>query len=147
MLGWSGAGYIILDPETNVGAWKISGGANGSETDLNNEAAVSLSTTSIMQELGSLIKDTVFAVFDEVSSIPAFNVLDFLVNVNNDLRDLSEFCQNAEYIAAALLLATLSAMGLFVGALFPLVFGIIFGYIFSLILRQVLLAQIEVCRN
>ena len=28
--GWSGAGYIILDPETNVGAWKIGGGLNGS---------------------------------------------------------------------------------------------------------------------
>ena len=27
--GWSGAGYIILDPETNVGAWKIGGGVNG----------------------------------------------------------------------------------------------------------------------
>jgi transglutaminase-like putative cysteine protease len=27
--GWSGAGYVILDPETNVGAWKIGGGSNG----------------------------------------------------------------------------------------------------------------------
>lgn len=27
--GWSGAGYVILDPETGVGAWKIDGGANG----------------------------------------------------------------------------------------------------------------------
>ena len=27
--GWSGAGYIILDPETGVGAYKISGGGNG----------------------------------------------------------------------------------------------------------------------
>lgn len=27
--GWTGAGYIILDPETNVGSYKISGGANG----------------------------------------------------------------------------------------------------------------------
>jgi hypothetical protein len=27
--GWSGAGYIILDPETGSGAYKISGGANG----------------------------------------------------------------------------------------------------------------------
>jgi hypothetical protein len=28
--GWSGAGYIILDPEPGAGAYKISGGANGS---------------------------------------------------------------------------------------------------------------------
>ena len=36
---WQGAGYVILDPDTGVGAWKISGGANGSvlifETILN----------------------------------------------------------------------------------------------------------------
>lgn len=28
--GWSGAGYIILDPETGAGAYKIAGGGNGS---------------------------------------------------------------------------------------------------------------------
>jgi hypothetical protein len=27
--GWTGAGYIILDPATGAGAWKITGGANG----------------------------------------------------------------------------------------------------------------------
>jgi hypothetical protein len=27
--GWSGAGYIILDQETGVGSYKISGGGNG----------------------------------------------------------------------------------------------------------------------
>ena len=28
--GWSGAGYIITDPDTGAGAYKISGGGNGS---------------------------------------------------------------------------------------------------------------------
>jgi len=27
--GWTGGGYIILDPEDNTGAYKISGGSNG----------------------------------------------------------------------------------------------------------------------
>jgi len=27
--GWAGAGYVILDPDTGIGAWKISGGGNG----------------------------------------------------------------------------------------------------------------------
>ncbi|TVP82680.1 MAG: transglutaminase family protein, partial [Thioalkalivibrio sp.] len=27
--GWQGAGYIIFDPQTGAGAWKIAGGANG----------------------------------------------------------------------------------------------------------------------
>jgi hypothetical protein len=28
--GWSGAGYIITDPDTGAGAYKIAGGGNGS---------------------------------------------------------------------------------------------------------------------
>jgi hypothetical protein len=27
--GWQGAGYVITDPETGAGAWKIGGGLNG----------------------------------------------------------------------------------------------------------------------
>lgn len=32
--GWSGAGYAVLDPDTNTGAWMISGGNNGGESSL-----------------------------------------------------------------------------------------------------------------
>jgi len=31
VLGWTGVGYIIIDPETGAGAYRISGGANGGE--------------------------------------------------------------------------------------------------------------------
>lgn len=31
--GWKGAGYIITDPQTGAGAWKIGGGANGGQLD------------------------------------------------------------------------------------------------------------------
>ena len=31
--GWSGAGYIIVDPETGAGAYKIAGGGNGGHLD------------------------------------------------------------------------------------------------------------------
>lgn len=34
--GWSGAGYIILDPDTGSGAYKIAGGSNGGHLDLAN---------------------------------------------------------------------------------------------------------------
>ncbi|MFO8004274.1 MAG: hypothetical protein R6U12_08570, partial [Thioalkalivibrio sp.] len=27
--GWTGAGYVIIDPQTGAGAWKIAGSANG----------------------------------------------------------------------------------------------------------------------
>ena len=40
--GWSGAGYIILDPETGVGAYKISGGSNGGWYTLLAVAATSI---------------------------------------------------------------------------------------------------------
>jgi hypothetical protein len=29
--GWTGAGYVITDPETGAGAWKIGGGLNGAQ--------------------------------------------------------------------------------------------------------------------
>jgi hypothetical protein len=32
--GWQGAGYIILDPQTGDGAYKISGGGNGGVVDI-----------------------------------------------------------------------------------------------------------------
>ena len=38
--GWQGAGYIILDPETGSGAYKISGNANGSAQKLTDEFAL-----------------------------------------------------------------------------------------------------------
>ncbi|MDO9385108.1 MAG: hypothetical protein Q7T65_00240, partial [Thiobacillus sp.] len=40
--GWTGMGYILLDPDTGAGAYKISGGANGGWTTLLASAAVGL---------------------------------------------------------------------------------------------------------
>jgi len=40
--GWSGAGYIIIDPESGEGAYKISGGLNGGSSDIADYAAQSL---------------------------------------------------------------------------------------------------------
>jgi hypothetical protein len=48
--GWVGAGYIILDPATGAGAWKITGGANGGslEPPIGSEATM----WSILSEWG-----------------------------------------------------------------------------------------------
>ena len=50
--GWSGAGYVIYDPEMGSGAWKIGGGMNGSysETALG-EAGLGL--LSLITSIGS----------------------------------------------------------------------------------------------
>jgi hypothetical protein len=33
--GWSGVGYTVIDPKTGAGAYKISGGSDGCEANLN----------------------------------------------------------------------------------------------------------------
>src|SRR5690606_12398456 len=40
--GWKGHGYIVFDPETGAGAYKISGGTNGSDTDVEDGSLLSL---------------------------------------------------------------------------------------------------------
>jgi len=44
--GWSGAGYIILDPQTGDGAYKIGGGQNGSLTTPNGAEGMSAAAIS-----------------------------------------------------------------------------------------------------
>lgn len=61
--GWTGAGYAILDPETNVGAWKISGGSNGGEID-DFEGNVLL--------FGEILFDAVAGLAESGAEIPKF---------------------------------------------------------------------------
>jgi hypothetical protein len=42
--GWTGSGFIILDPESGAGAYKISGGANGGYYTLVADAASALAS-------------------------------------------------------------------------------------------------------
>ena len=44
---WKGTGYILLDPETGIGAYKISGNLNGGEHPL---AATAMATLAIYAE-------------------------------------------------------------------------------------------------
>jgi hypothetical protein len=40
--GWTGAGYVILDPQSGVGAWKIGGGENGAYLIVSGMALIAL---------------------------------------------------------------------------------------------------------
>jgi len=66
--GWSGAGYIILDPETNVGAWKIGGGLNGSVIDaLNNFLYMIAAVTGFADGRSDVLKNRVSLMFRDLS--------------------------------------------------------------------------------
>ena len=51
--GWTGSGYIISDPATGAGAYKISGGANGGDLTGIAHAAAALGIISLL--IGKLI--------------------------------------------------------------------------------------------
>ncbi len=53
--GWTGVGYIIIDPDTGSGAYKISGGTNGSEMSLCNSIVLAIQIVLITVLLIALI--------------------------------------------------------------------------------------------
>jgi hypothetical protein len=45
--GWTGEGYIVIDPETGAGAWKLSGGRNGGNGSSSSDEELALIGMSI----------------------------------------------------------------------------------------------------
>jgi hypothetical protein len=54
MPGWTGAGYILLDPQTGDGAFKIAGGANGGFLPLLSGAALGIASVASFMLIGAL---------------------------------------------------------------------------------------------
>jgi hypothetical protein len=54
VLGWTGAGYVIIDPQSGIGAYKIGGGENGSHysDDSDKDSAFSI-FISLLSEFGN----------------------------------------------------------------------------------------------
>ena len=73
--GWSGAGYVVLDPDTNVGAWMISGGSNGGYI-----------RSTINMEL-SLI-DSFITFIEEICAVLCNKILQGLVAIKDFLSNL-----------------------------------------------------------
>ncbi len=74
--GWSGAGYLIIDPETGVGAYKIRGGGNGGYLDVYNGGPISaaLFITGLLTLLAA-----------SSTLLPIFIVALFVINVFHSL--------------------------------------------------------------
>ncbi|SOB76051.1 hypothetical protein SAMN04488490_1722 [Marinobacter sp. LV10R510-11A] len=121
--GWEGSGYAIIDPERGVGAYKISGGANGGEVSLPNGQAL----------IGWLL-----SILDKASKTPFLKslsgvfgkILDFLT-AYNDFLDCGVKYAVAKFIASALV--TLGAVML----ILPL-FAIFLTFAYATIISTVI---------
>lgn len=104
--GWTGAGYLIIDPETGAGAYKISGGFNGGIEKLNEIQDDLFWASTALGVVGSALSNLLGAIST------AITVLDALLNCPNPV---------ANFIAAL-------AIAFFVmGIMLAFVFGTIFS--------------------
>ncbi|MGI9279684.1 MAG: transglutaminase domain-containing protein [Endozoicomonas sp.] len=89
--GWVGAGYLIIDPDTGAGAYKISGGENGGFIELVSKVFEWLGIGFFIKELLAIIAGSlgIAAVFSSIGGVLFF--LAFAMNV----YDLSMKCRDA----------------------------------------------------
>ena len=132
--GYSGAGYIILDPVTGEGAYKISGGGNGGD---HREPI-----RDAMLQIFSLGKDLALALIDFLP----LSLLDLFYSLYDNSNILLDACNGVSALASVLLVSALAIAGFAVGILFPIVYGLLFGILYAAILNQVIIAQTRVCR-
>ena len=108
--GWSGVGYIIIDPETGSGAYKISGGANGGAMTNDPDEANDIDWFGILG-----ILDAITPLFDNKFVKLFGSILGKLINIINAIEAadsctlgdgiilyISYFITGLAYIALAL---------------------------------------------
>lgn len=76
--GWSGAGYIIRDPITQDGAYKISGGTNGGQIGLGLGTALGLAVSSIIKTQGESLAGLKKLVFSSGMALALSFITGFL---------------------------------------------------------------------
>jgi hypothetical protein len=96
--GWTGSGYIVLDPETGAGAYKIAGGANGA---------------ALIEEIFNALLSFFFYLADFAKAAFAKDVIDFLKNA----YDLVTSCTGAALALAIYALVALTVIGYVLAAL------------------------------
>lgn len=103
--GWTGSGYIILDPETGAGAYKISGGFNGAIFAV---AMIFMALSIIVPAL--LAASGTIGVFAGIlgAGLSFANFLDFV----NKLETVSNFDEFNSLAAAKTLAAVVSLLGI-----------------------------------
>jgi hypothetical protein len=125
--GWTGAGYVLLDPETGAGAWKISGGSNGGFLKLIDENAAPLGLIafgiSALPELG-LLPIFGFLGLAIAVAVTAASLVVFLDELDGGPCDPGLLALYATLIPF-FLIAGFLAGGVLAGALAMFIFGVI----------------------
>jgi len=131
MGGWRGEGYVIFDPATGAGAWKIRGGANGGFLGAGDQlAAIFGLLFSHKALLARLLGATEFAsMFATVAN--KLTLVSFLLGIN----EISSKCQSrnsgwvvASYTGMAVLfIGVVSVLTLVTGPIGGFVSGAVFG--------------------
>jgi len=118
--GWIGEGYIILDPETGAGAYKIAGGGNGGFLD--SDDAVGLGFAGfVIGVIGAAFSSLLVLIAAAIALIIAIDlVLNYLA--------LSHKCEGLGYIIGLAVLAALA--GIFtagIGSILVMYTGLLAG--------------------
>ena len=76
--GWTGSGYILLDPDTGAGAYKISGGSNGSWVELLQFAITVILAALLIFAAGALIVSGAWFIGTGLLAWEVFAFADFI---------------------------------------------------------------------
>lgn len=105
--GWQGSGYSVIDPETGVGAYQISGGM------------LSLATAALASILGIVVTNTAILVSLPVLALLAgvtFTMALITVYVGPDYETHEFYADSIGHIASSLIFINLIQMAGFLGA-------------------------------
>ena len=126
--GFLGSGYIIIDPETGAGAYKISGGANGDWMTL---------VQGLMSQIAgflSLISERLGVIVDAINTI--ITIIDALINCPSPLGAWIAGLAIAFFVAGVLFSAV-------IGIVFGLVAAVLAGFLFGALIG----AWLDALRN
>lgn len=118
--GWTGEGYIIVDPSTGAGAYKISGGMNGAAV-----IAKILSAIAILAIVTGIWYGILGVIIVEIIIETIFVVVGFIL----DIIDFFSKCDPAAALAFSLIMLALAVIvgALIVLAGLPLLIGAVVG--------------------
>jgi hypothetical protein len=132
--GWTGAGYVIIDPQTGAGAWKIAGGANGGFLGALNESLSLLwgglidSAISILGMLSETVKTLAL-----VAKLTGY--FDMLKEIGSSCTEMAAFYSVTAYMTFLVVLSTLLVFSA-PGALGFVAVTVVSGASVSVILSQ-----------
>jgi hypothetical protein len=126
--GWTGMGYIILDPASGAGAYKISGGANGGFSALKDVLNKALFWT------GALI--SVFESLPPATKLLLEGALGSLLYLYDSISDAINIIQNCKALDFAIALSLIVAVGALITELILLASGA--GLVTSIVISNLI---------